>query len=288
MYVSGFTFVRNAILYDYPVEESIRSLLPLCDEVVVAVGDSQDDTLKLVQSIADPKLVIIETIWDAQLDRGGQVLAAETEKALAAVNPKADWCFYLQADEVLHESDYGPIAQSMRNALNREEIDGLLFDYLHFYGSYDYVGTARHWYRREVRIIRHGRGIKSWRDAQGFRTHDHQKLKVLHSGARIFHYGWVRRPDAQQRKQRSFDRLYHGLGHRTEQTGPYVYEGKEPIRPFVGSHPKVMMARIAARRWQFHPDSVVVRLSIKERLSRWVEKITGWRPGEYRNYRLLR
>lgn len=288
MYVSGFTFVRNAILYDYPVVESIRSLLPLCNEVVVAVGNSEDDTLKLVQRIADPKLVIIETQWDAQLERGGRVLAVETEKALAAVNPKADWCFYLQADEVLHEDDYDLIRQTMFNALNRKEIAGLLFDYHHFYGSFDYVGTARHWYRREVRIIRNGQGIKSWRDAQGFRTHDNQKLRVAHTGARVYHYGWVRQPDAQQRKQNSFNQLYHGAACQPNQGAVYEYEGKEPIRAFVGRHPKVMLTRIAARTWKFSPESVAVKIGLKERLSRWVEQLTGWRPGEYRNYRLLR
>ena len=40
MRVSGFTFIRNAIHYDYPIVEAIHSILPLCDEVVVAVGNS--------------------------------------------------------------------------------------------------------------------------------------------------------------------------------------------------------------------------------------------------------
>jgi glycosyltransferase involved in cell wall biosynthesis len=288
MFVSGFTFVRNAILYDYPVTESIKSLLPLCDEVVVAVGKSDDASLELIRSIDDPKLRIIETVWDANLQSGGRVLAVETEKALAEVNSSADWCFYLQADEVLHEADYPIIRQSMHDALSRPEVDGLLFQYLHFFGSFDYVGVARHWYRNEVRIIRSGRNIKSWRDAQGFRTADAKKLRVIPSGGRIFHYGWVRHPLAQQLKQRSFDQLYHGDLVETSGADIYVYEGREPINVFSGTHPQVMQKRISTMAWKFTPESVRVSLSLKECLSAWLENLTGWRLGEYRNYRPLR
>ena len=58
MKVSGFTFIRNAIKYDYPIVEAIQSILPLCDEVVVAVGNSEDDTLALIQNI-DPKITLL-------------------------------------------------------------------------------------------------------------------------------------------------------------------------------------------------------------------------------------
>ena len=84
MKVSGFTFIRNAITYDYPIVEAIRSILPLCDEVVVAVGNSEDATLQLIQSI-DPKVRIIETVWDDTVREGGRTLALETDKAYAAI-----------------------------------------------------------------------------------------------------------------------------------------------------------------------------------------------------------
>lgn len=103
MKIAGFTFVRNAIKFDYPIIEAITSILPICDEVVVAVGNSEDDTLGLIKSINSPKIKIIETIWDDSLREGGRVLAVETDKALAAVSPDVDWCFYIQGDEVVHE-----------------------------------------------------------------------------------------------------------------------------------------------------------------------------------------
>ena len=93
MFVSGFTIVRNAIRFDYPIVEAIKSILPLCDEVVVAVGKSEDETLQLIKSINDSKIKIIETIWDDSLREGGKVLAAETNKAYDTISEKADWCF---------------------------------------------------------------------------------------------------------------------------------------------------------------------------------------------------
>ena len=63
MKVSGFTFIKNAVKYQYPIAEAIRSILPLCDEVIVAVGDCSDGTRELVASI-DQKIKIIDTNWD--------------------------------------------------------------------------------------------------------------------------------------------------------------------------------------------------------------------------------
>lgn len=40
--------------YDYPFREAIRSILPLCDEFVVAVGDSTDGTREAVLAL-DPQ-----------------------------------------------------------------------------------------------------------------------------------------------------------------------------------------------------------------------------------------
>ena len=178
MKVSGFTFVRNAIKYDYPVVEAILSILPICDEVVVAVGNSDDDTLSLIKSIVSDKIKIIETIWDDSLREGGRVLAVETDKAFAAIAKDADWAFYIQGDEIIHEKYHPAIRKAMQENLLNKKIDGLLFNYEHFYGSYDYVGESYRWYRREIRIIRNNPDIFSYRDAQGFRKKPNDKLMV--------------------------------------------------------------------------------------------------------------
>ena len=167
MKVTGFTIVRNAIKFDYPIVEAITSILPLCDEFVVAVGNSEDTTLELIKSISSPKIRIIETTWDDSLREGGRVLAVETDKAFAAIKPDTDWAFYIQADEVIHEKYHPVILETMKKWNNDKNVEGLLFNYTHFYGSYDYVGDSRKWYKHEIRIVKYNSTICSFRDAQG-------------------------------------------------------------------------------------------------------------------------
>jgi glycosyltransferase involved in cell wall biosynthesis len=135
MYVSGFTIARNVLKADYPIREAIFSIIDLCDEVVVAVGNSDDGTLDYIKGFNHPKIRIVETVWDDNLRSGGRVLALETDKAKAAVNPQADWLFYIQADECLHEKDIPLVRAAMEKQLHNDNIDGLLFSYRHFYGS---------------------------------------------------------------------------------------------------------------------------------------------------------
>jgi glycosyltransferase involved in cell wall biosynthesis len=288
--VSGFTFVRNAIRFDYPIAEAIQSILPLCDEVVVAVGRSDDDTLGLVRSVGSPKVRILETVWDDSLRAGGRVLAVETDKALRAVSRDADWAIYIQGDEVLHEDGIPALRAAMERYRDDRRVDGLLLDYRHFYGSYDYVGAALHWYRREVRVVRNDPEIFSYRDAQGFRRRPDAKLRVKRVDAVVHHYGWVKPPAAMQGKQRSFNRYWHDDAWIEEHVGEaqeYAYEGKEPLRRFEGTHPSVMRRRVAAMNWRFTGDPAAFPLRAKDRWKLAVERLTGWRPGEYRNYRIV-
>jgi hypothetical protein len=289
--VAGFTFIRNALLYDYPIVEAITSILPVCDYFVVAVGKSDDGTLNLVRSIGDPKIHILETEWDDSLRAGGRVLAEETNKAFDAIPPEYDWCFYIQGDECVHEDDLPAIRAGMERWLDDPETEGLLFHYRHFYGSYDYIGASRRWYRREVRIIRNDKRIRSYRDAQGFRTETGAKLRVRRIDAHIHHYGWVKHPAAQQRKQLNFNRLWHSDDKVRDMVGAaavYSYDGSEPLERYTGTHPAVMLPRIGAVNWRFEGDPEQIRWAWKDRLSRFVEQKTGWRPGEYKNYKLLR
>src|SRR5688572_24256141 len=98
MKVCGFTFIRNAVKYDYPVVEAIMSVLPLCDKFIVVVGNSDDNTRNLIERIGQDKIKIIDSTWDETLREGGRVLAEETNKAIDALPDNYDWGFYIQAD----------------------------------------------------------------------------------------------------------------------------------------------------------------------------------------------
>ena len=289
MKVSGFTFIRNAVLLDYPIVAAIQSILPLCDEVVVAVGNSTDDTLGLIQNI-DPKVRIIQTTWDNTLRENGRVLAVETDKALAAINPEADWAIYIQGDEVMHEADHPEILKAMTRFLHDQDVDGLLFDYLHFYGSYDYIGVSNNWYKKEIRVVKPGRGIFSFRDAQGFRKTPDQKLKVAPAKARVFHYGWVKDPQAMQRKQESFHKLWHDdawLEKNIKVAAAFDYEDHiHELARFEGTHPQWIAPRIAARNWTFQMDITRRKRTLKNRVKNWL-KLIGI-DTNYANYTLIR
>jgi len=287
--VSGFTFIRNAISLDYPVVESIQSILPLCDEVIVAVGNSEDQTLALIQGI-DPTVKVIETIWDDTLRANGAVLAVETDKALAAISSDSDWAFYIQGDEVIHEADHPAILAAMQKYQHDTAVDGLLFDYLHFYGSYDFVGISNNWYKKEIRIIKPGRGIYSYRDAQGFRKAPDQKLKVAPAHARVFHYGWVKDPRAMQRKQENFHKLWHDdawLDKNIKVAEHFDYEDHiHQLARFDATHPKCIQARIAKRNWHFETDITRHKKRFKNILKDWLKMIGI--DTHYANYTLIR
>ncbi|MBK9638673.1 MAG: glycosyltransferase family 2 protein [Bacteroidetes bacterium] len=288
MFVSGFTFVRNAVKFDYPVKESILSLLPLVDELIVCLGNSEDTTAELIQSINSPKIKIVPSVWDDSLREGGKVLAVETDKAFQAVSPQADWCIYLQADEVIHENDYSVIRDAMEEFKSDAKVEGLLFNYIHFYGSYLYVGSSRKWYRHEVRIVRNDKKIHSYKDAQGFRKDD-RPLNVKKIKARIFHYGWVKNPAHQTEKQKSFHRLWHSDEKVKAKVKEELFDYSEidSLEEFTSTHPTPMKSRIENMDWVFYYDTRQNKLSLKNKVLQFVEKQTGKRLFEYRNYRVI-
>ena len=290
MKVSGFSFVRNAIKFDYPIVEAINSILPICDEFVVAVGKSEDDTLQLIKSIDSPKIKIIETVWDDSLREGGRVLAVETDKAFAAISSDTDWAFYIQGDEVIHEKYLPLILDEMKNWKNESRVEGLLLKYLHFYGSYDYVGDSRRWYRREIRILKYNKNIRSFRDAQGFRMID-EKIKVKPINAYVYHYGWVKPPELQQAKQKHFHKMWHDdnwMRKNIPDTDKFDYSNIDSLKLFEGTHPAVMRQRIETKNWTFDFDPSKKVFSLKVRLLYWIEKKTGWKIGEYKNFKTSR
>lgn len=298
MKVSGFSFIKNAIIYDYPIVEAITSVLPLCDEFVVAVGDCEDETRSLIENINSPKIRIIDTVWDASLRVGGAVLADETNKALAAISRDSDWAFYIQGDEVLSEEFLPSVKSAMKQHLDDKQVEGLLFNYKHFYGNYRYVADSRRWYRKEIRIIRPNIGIVSCGDAQGFKVrydtkngNKERKLRVAPINAYIYHYGWVKPPQTQFNKVVNFNKLWHNeetAATIIENSQLYDYSNVESVTLFDKQHPAVMLPRIERQNLEIHLDTNKKNYTFIRRLVYWIEKITGWRPGEYKNYKIVR
>lgn len=289
MKITGFTIIKNAVLNDYPVVASITSILPVVDEMIVAVGESQDDTRALIAAIPSDKIRIIDTVWEPGINKGGAILAVETDKAAQYISEDTTWAFYIQADEVIHEQYHAAIKAAAARYEKDHSVEGLLFHYLHFYGTYDYVGDSRKWYHKEVRIIRNDRSIKAFRDAQGFRK-EGKRLKVKQIDAAVYHYGWVKSPRQMQLKRKQALDLWSerdDLKTEIETHEIFNYEEFDSLERFTGTHPIVMQERIEAQNWQVHLDISKKAFSFKDRLLYWFEKKTGIRLFGFRNYRII-
>lgn len=288
MKVTGFTFIKNAVKFDFPIKEAILSIMPLCDEIVVAVGDCEDGTRELVAAIHPTKIKIIDTVWDATKNTGGIVLADETNKAFKAIAADSDWCFYIQGDEVFHEDGIKNVKAAMLKYNDDKNVDGLLFRYHHFYGSYDYIGSSNKWYRNEIRVIKNNKNIYSYKDAQGFRKGNDEKLRVKPVDAYIHHYGWVKEPKTMMAKRKEGVKFWEGHKYTEEydktDLGDYDFSSIDALEKFNGSHPTLMQERIKLMNWQFSHDVSFNNYSLKDKFKNLLFKLTGRRFFEYQNY----
>lgn len=291
MKVTGVTIIRNAVTNDYPVVESIKSVLPVVDEFIVLVGDCSDETEKLIRSIDTNKIKIQHSIWDLSLRTGGTVLAVETNKVLDLVPKDSDWVFYIQADEVIHEKDHAAIRQAMDQYLNDTRIDGLLFHYLHFYGTYDYIGNSRKWYNVETRIIRNNPEIRSYRDAQGFRKTEGQKLNVALIHANVHHYGWVKDPRNMKIKQKNVAGFWNNddesLKAFLDSEDFFDYRQFDSLKKYEGTHPSSMQDRIARKNWSVELDIKKNNQKFKYKILHFIEKWTGKRLFTFSNHKIV-
>ena len=230
------------------------SILPIVDEFIIAMGDNDpgDDTMESVKSIKSDKIKIIDRVWSEEAYVNGEIFADETNFALSQCT--GDWCFYLQADEVVHEQDHQRIVQYCNHYKDDKQVDGFLFNYNHFFGDYDHYLPVHGWYKNEMRIVRNNAGIYSIKDAQSFRKGNDEKLNVVAFEPYIYHYGWVRPPELMQSKKKEQDSYYHGA-EATEKTyklrpGEFDYGPLKEIPTFKGSHPKVMTEMMEKIGWK--------------------------------------
>ena len=278
MKISGFTIARNAVKFNYPILESIQSILPICDEFIINVGDSEDATLSLIQSIRSPKIRIIQTSWD--MSKGKEVLSQQTNLALKAC--QGDWAFYLQSDELVHEDDLPKLKRMMENSLN-EGVDALRFPWLHFYGSYYRYRIDEGWYQKQDRIIRNNGEMESFGDAFSFRRKDGKDLKRKTTGCFIYHYGWVQPENVMAKRIQNAQTIGFASDRDREVKGQYSFGDLNRFPIYFGPHPHVMKERISGhdlsnkdlneinkRFWWFPPKILRMRYKTGLRIKRRV------------------
>jgi glycosyltransferase involved in cell wall biosynthesis len=299
MKISGYSYIRNGFTYGYPFLKSIQSILPICDEFVIAVGDSTDGTREAIENLGSSKIRIIDTVWDENLRSSGKIFAQQANIALKEIT--GDYAFHIQADEIIHENDLNKIYEHIKELENNPQYEGLLFDFLNFYGNYNFLNNSRHQHKKEIRVFRNYMNVFAYRDSQGVRRypswddyvngHKGIKLKVKYINIPVYHYSHVRNPLTMHNKVKFFASFYYSDSDlekkfQSKQEFDY-YNSVDRVKPFDGVHPKLMEEVIAKENWPFDPSKVRKNLGIKKTLIYWIEAKLNHRFGEYKNYKIV-
>ncbi len=291
MKISGFTFLRNGRKLGYPFVASIRSILPLVDEFVIALGPCDDDTEKMLREIGDPKIRVIPTQWNENIqpDYSLKGFVYGQQKSIALFNCTGDWAFYLEADEVVHENDLPKIRAAMEKHLNDPRVEALAFDYLHFYGNANTYAWSPGWYRSEVRIIRNT--IPAWGPEGLFfvvqDTHRRGRYpRAAHTGATVYHYGWVRSETQMNLKTAAVQKYWQ---NRESTAVDYTQIDPAVLKLFTGTHPQAMQDWLPKAEGIFRadPDYQSSSREKKHRFMLQLEKYFGFRFSK-KHYRTLR
>ena len=274
MKVSAFTFIKNGQILGYPFIQSIQSILSIVDEFVINVGDSEDDTLALIQSIKNPKIRIIQSIWNDNMHDRGYVYGQQ--KMIAQFNCTGDWAFYIEGDEVYHEDDLDKIRASMQTHVDNPEVEALVFDFYHFYGNANSYLDSPGWYRSEARIIKNS--VRSYApDGLFWLVLDSNKNgrypKAKHTGACCYHYGWVRSEEQMTLKSQKVNKYWGSKPVKID----YSQIDQKIINEFNGTHPAIMKNWLPKEKgiFQANPDYKLTSKQKKHRLVRKLEKLFG-------------
>lgn len=299
MKVTAFSYIRNGFIYDYPFLESIQSVLPLCDEFVMVIGDSVDGTREAVAALNNPKIKIVDTVWSEEAREKGYIFAQQSNIGLDYAT--GDWAFHIQADEVIHEKDYPAIRKAMTDNLDDKNVEGLLFHFINFFGDYKHYGPSRRFHNKEIRIIRPWKSIRSYRDSQGFRKYNNpdafleekgEKLHVKLIDAAVYHYSYTRNPHKQAQKLLEMARRYEKDEAKIQEIAERFKKGFDfsqidVLEQFKGSHPAIMQTRIQNQDWEFVYNQPKSNMSFKEKVLYAIQKLTGKQLFTYKNYRTI-
>ena len=237
MKVSAFTFIKNGQLLGYPFIQSIKSILPIVDEFIINVGLGEDNTLDEIEKINDPKIRIIQSHWNNNMKDRGFVYGQQ--KMVAQYNCTGDWAFYIEGDEIYHENDLDRIYMSMKEHLNNSDVEALVFDFYHFYGNGNSYLDSPGWYRAEARIIKNS--LRTYApDGLFWLVLDSNKNgrypKAKHTGAKCYHYGWVRSEHQMNLKSEKVQKYWGGNAKKID----YSKMDQSIIREYKGTHPIII------------------------------------------------
>jgi glycosyltransferase involved in cell wall biosynthesis len=276
MKVSAFTFIKNGQILGYPFIKSIKSILPIVDEFIVNVGESEDDTLSLIKSISSPKIRVIESSWNEGMKDKGYVYAQQ--KMIAQFNCSGDWIFYIEGDEVYHENDLEKITESMIKYLGNDQVEALVFDFYHFYGNANTYLDSPGWYRSEARILKNSLRAYApdglyWLVLDDNSNKKGRYPKAKHTGVHCYHYGWVRSEEEMNLKSKKVQKYWNKKYTKID----YSKMDSLIMQQFHGSHPEIIKEWIPKEKGIFKvdPNFTPSKKQKKHRLMLKIEKIFG-------------
>jgi len=104
MKTSGFMIIKNGVIQGYPFIEAVLSALPICDEFLISEGYSSDETWKLLCKLQDKypdKIKLFRDNWRGKVWKG-EIIASMSN--VLKRRCKGEYCLYVQANEIIHES----------------------------------------------------------------------------------------------------------------------------------------------------------------------------------------
>jgi hypothetical protein len=276
MKISGCTFIRNGVTLGYPFIESIKCLLMICDEVVVAVSaNNADNTLQLIKELNDPKLIIIETTWNNNMQVGGYVYGQQ--KMTAQFNCSGDWVFYLECDEIIHQDDIPMIKAKLHYYLADPKVEAIAFKYYHFYGTPNLIANSPRWYKSEARIIKNN--IRSYAPDGLFWVVLTTNKKGRYPNAillncYIYHYGHTRLAKYMSTKNKQVAHYWKQEVHQD-----FLHYGNidpKTLNKFTGHHPTIMndwLQNCAEKSLQLNHQYKLTSRDIRHRIMVFVGKL---------------
>jgi hypothetical protein len=223
--LSGYTLVRNVVKLNYPLEASILTYYPLCNEVVISYDPTTEDgTEKYIQDLARryPKIKPIPSPWNMDNHKDGTEITIQSNVALEACT--SDWLLYVQADEAIHEGDQ----EAIRAAIRNPDINGVLFDRRSFMGTLDRE-IPEYFARNLLRLIRNGDGCVV---VDGMTCGFFQGVNpsIHRQSYRMYNYSRMGSREEILLRSRCRDTFHHSTNEAIEEN--QKLEFKQSVRPF--------------------------------------------------------
>lgn len=248
--LSSYGFIYKGIAHDYPIEEYLQSLLPVMDEVLIGVVESDDGTSEILQDYAD-KNSHLRLIPMPLPDHHSQVI---TLTNYLADQTKSEYSIRLECDEILYEDD-GPRLRAYVDEAAEKGVNVGFIARENFFANYETVCEFDGIVSREKRLRKNN---SYWR----YSTTDCSLEDGLpyegDTNIKIPHYTKVGDPYKKWQKEKYTQALYlpaydYRLDVMKEELGEefidwffiwnrWVEQGN--TRPFIGTHPAVMLPRI--------------------------------------------